>query len=452
MKFRHLFFIFCCLMVVMVACHKDPTGPDEPQYSDAEMIALDLLQTSGWDIEDWVAGKKYTPKTLPSFNRQVLSGDIVHYSFRVPAGTGLYDVIGIHRVVKEKKEGQPIKTKKNIFLQHGDVKDFTGMFLNGVRTPHIEDDFGIAIFLARNDIDVWGIDQNWALVPQTETNFSYMKDWGMENQAQNLHFALEIAHLARIFTGCGNNTLNLLGYSSGVLTGYAVLNEEAVLPRNKRVVGGWIPVDCAFKCDDPLWKEVYLEFYDYYKSLWDAGTYADIDPFPIFGQPARDDPDAPSANIEGLTNLQAALAVSALPSAPLTYHYFAGVMDNEMPIDFKYVSIDEALDFMIDSVPYEATRFEVDYCATISDAVDVPWDDNLFLITVPVFNVAAAGGFGERTTYTPTLLGSTDRQNLLIRLEAVGEEALDFAHIDLFLSHNAEALVWTPILNWLQAH
>jgi hypothetical protein len=44
-----------------------------------------------------------------------------------------------------------------------------------------------------------------------------------------------------------------------------------------------------------------------------------------------------------------------------------------MPIDFKYVSIDEALDFMIDSVPYEATRFEVDYCATISDAVDVPW-------------------------------------------------------------------------------
>ncbi len=185
-------------------------------------------------------GQKVHPKTLPLFNREVLSGDIVHYSFQVPAGTGLNEVIGIHRVVKEKNEGKPIKTKTNIFLQHGDVKDFTGMFLNGVRTPHIEDDFGIAIYLARNDIDVWGIDQNWALVPKRNQFFLYER-LGHGKSGQKFAFCPGNRHLARIFTGCGNNTLNLLGYSSGVLTGYAVLNEEAVLPKNKRVIGRMDP-------------------------------------------------------------------------------------------------------------------------------------------------------------------------------------------------------------------
>ncbi|HOT97435.1 MAG TPA: hypothetical protein PLG50_02185 [bacterium] len=456
MKILHCLLGCCVILMLALACEKDSTGPESGTTvvtGESEAVALDLMKASAWEADASATAKKYTPKALPFFKREVLTGDIVHYSFQVKVGVGTYDVIGIHRVVKETKTGQPIKTKKNLFLQHGDSKDFTGMFLNGVRTPNVADDFGIAIFLARNDIDVWGIDQNWTLVPASVTDFTFMKDWGIDNQVSNLRFAMEIARFARTFSGCGNNALNLSGYSSGVLTGYALLNEEAKLAKNKRVVAGWIPVDCPYKCNDPKGVEALATAYQSYKAKVDAGDYVEVQLFPLAGQAARDNPDGASALIEGFTNLQVAMYFCAAPVLPpIIFHYFAGIMESEFPVDLQYLTKAEAIDFLIDSVPYEADHFELDYCAIISDAVPVPWDDNLGSITVPVFNVAAAGGMGDLTPYTTTLLGSTDVQNLIVRLHPAGEEAIDFGHIDLFMAHNAEALVWTPILNWVKAH
>ncbi|HNW58314.1 MAG TPA: hypothetical protein PKI62_01390 [bacterium] len=445
----------CVILMLTLACEKDSTGPESGTVvtGESEAVALDLMKASAWEADASATAKKYTPKTLPFFKREVLTGDIVHYSFQVKVGAGTYDVIGIHRVVKETKTGQPIKTRKNLFLQHGDSKDFTGMFLNGVRTPNVADDFGIAIFLARNDIDVWGIDQNWTLVPASVTDLSFMKDWGIDNQVSNLRFAMEIARFARTFSGCGNNALNLSGYSSGVLTGYALLNAEAKISKNKRVVAGWIPVDCPYKSNDATAREVFTAAYNSYKAMVDASNYVEVQLFPIAGQAASDNPDGESAIFAGFTNFQAAMFLSSgQVFSPLTFHYFAGVLEGDALTDFQYVTKNECWDFLIDSVPYEADHFELDYTAIISDAVPVPWDDNLNLITVPVFNVAAAGGMGDLTPYTTTLLGSTDVQNLIVRLHPAGEEAIDFGHIDLFMAHNAEALVWTPILNWVKAH
>jgi hypothetical protein len=39
-------------------------------------------------------------------------------------------------------------------------------------------DRAIAIYLAKNDIDVWGMDYRWALVPEDTTDFRFMKKWG----------------------------------------------------------------------------------------------------------------------------------------------------------------------------------------------------------------------------------------------------------------------------------
>lgn len=446
----------CCIILILgLACEKDTNGPDDGTAvtAESEAVALDLMKATDWEADASAIGKKYTPKTLPFFKREVLTGDIVHYSFQVKVGTGLYDNIGIHRVVKETKNGQPLKTKKNLFLQHGDSKDFTGMFLNGVRTPNVADDFGIAIFLARNDIDVWGIDQNWTLVPASVTDFTFMKDWGIDNQVSNLEMAMEIAQFARKFSGCGSNALNLSGYSSGVLTGYALLNKEAKLAKNKRVVAGFIPVDCIFKTNDQVTRDTWAAVYQSYKKMVDEGTYYEGQLMIPIGQAARENPTGASEIFTGLNNLQAALYLTAMPMLPpLTFHYFAGIIESDLPVDVQYVTKDEMLDFLIDAVPFEADHFELDYTAIISDAVPVPWDDNLSLITVPVFNVAAAGGMGDLTPYTTTLLGSTDVQNLVVRLHPAGEEATDFGHIDLFMAHNAEALVWTPILNWVTSH
>ncbi len=64
--------------------------------------------------------------------RTIITDKIAHYFFKVRVGPGTYDVIGIHRVVRKKGSNQPIDTPKNVFLLHGDYKDFEGCFLPGV--------------------------------------------------------------------------------------------------------------------------------------------------------------------------------------------------------------------------------------------------------------------------------------------------------------------------------
>jgi hypothetical protein len=80
----------------------------------------------------------------------------------------------------------------------------------------------------------------------------------------------------------------------------------------------------------------------------------------------------------------------------------------------------------------------------------VPYDDHLEDITVPVLYVGAGGGFGEFGVYTTTLLGSTDVTTHIVHTAA--PRVVDFGHADLFLAGDAQALVWQPLLTWLQAH
>lgn len=53
---------------------------------------------------------------LKSFTRKNLVDDIYEYSVVLKVGTGEFDRIGLHRVVKEKKPWIPVKTKKASLL------------------------------------------------------------------------------------------------------------------------------------------------------------------------------------------------------------------------------------------------------------------------------------------------------------------------------------------------
>ncbi|CAD7782394.1 hypothetical protein DMNBHIDG_03069 [Candidatus Methanoperedenaceae archaeon GB37] len=64
----------------------------------------------------------------------------------------------------------------------------------------------------------------------------------------------------------------------------------------------------------------------------------------------------------------------------------------------------------------------------MSDEVEVPYDDYLSEINIPVFYVGAAGGFGEYGIYTVTLLGSTDKKTLIVQLYPPEAVALDYGH------------------------
>lgn len=458
--------VFLIVMLAFLACETEipivsNAGSDsEAALSGAEQIARDLVAQSGWELDEAGAGtagedatlQKRIPIPLPHFQRIPLGNDIVHYKFLVRAGRGAYNFIGVHRVVKERIPFRPIRTTKSVLLQHGDYKDFEGMFLPGTRSSHMPDDFGLAMYLAENNVDVWGIDQAWTLVPASVTEHSFMADWGLQKQVDDLRLALAVAMHARMLTGCGWDKLNLLGYSSGVWTGYALLNQETQMRPMRQLVKGLIAADGAIKTDYEPFKQPFQAEYERTKALLDQGIYGDMVPLPVLGGLARNDPDGDSPVFPGFTNFQAAMFLAAGPIfGTVNFHYFAGIWENDLPVDLQYVTIDECFDFMEASVAWEPVRFFNDYCTVTLD-MGTNFDNHLGQIQVPIFNITPGGGFAELTTYTTTLLGSSDITSLIVRIHPPGEELLDFGHIDMFVSDEAVSRVWRPILRWIKSH
>ena len=134
----------------------------------------------------------------------------------------------------------------NVFLLHGDAVGFV-KFLFGSASPSTPDDHAAAVYLAQNGVDVWGMDQDWILVPMDTTDFSFMAGWGLQRQIDNVMIGMEIARYARRYTGNGFGKMNLLGYSSGAVTVYGAANEETQRPPGLRHIGGLIPVDLPYK-------------------------------------------------------------------------------------------------------------------------------------------------------------------------------------------------------------
>lgn len=460
---------FASLLVLLVmlpglGCQADrqvaPTSPGEPAATapDAEALAVELVRLAEWEPgEDQVlppvdAAKSGCPVVLAE--RVEVAPGIAHYYWEVQVGFAPEDRIGLHRVVKESRPRVPIRSRLNLFLQHGDAKDFAGMWLPGTLSASTPDDFGAAVYWAREGVDVWGIDQAWNLVPAETTDFGFMADWGVDKQYRDLGLAVAIARTARLLTGNGFDRLNLLGYSSGSVTGYALVNAEAALPPGLRQVGGWIPVDYSPLTDDADWNAIQnCGYVPYYEDQIANGQYGYFVGFDYLGNLARSDPDGDSPVFPGFNNLQAALYLGAGQIFNVgEIHYLAGVWEDGLPVDLVNLSIDQWLDFMIAGAPWEPMKFLLDYSVWGCNEVDVPWDDHFAEITLPVLNVAPAGGIGPTTHWCLGLLGSGDITDLVIRTLPEDQALYDIGHIDLWVARQAPELVWRPILDWVVAH
>jgi len=86
------------------------------------------------------------------------------------------------------------------------------------------------------------------------------------------------------------------------------------------------------------------------------------------------------------------------------------------------------------------------------DELDVPWDDHLSEVRVPLFYVGAAGGFGTVGEYVTQIVGTRDVTSLIVRERPPEEVTLDVGHNDIFLSAAARKLFWEPMLAWIRAH
>ena len=464
---RRIGCLLAATMILVVGCSDDRAVDPSTQGAKANQVgqsldpgaaARDLLVSAGWEVApgEETAGavaKCGAPAgIILDYSRTVLTGNIAHYKWHIRVGQGEYDVIGLHRVVRESRPGRPITTHANLFLQHGDYKSFEGCYLPGLVSPRLPDDNGFAVYLAQNDIDVWGIDQAWCLVPAEETDLSFMADWDMQRQVDDLLNAMTMARTARRLAGSGNQPMLLSGYSTGGPIGFAALNHETQLPPGRRQIGGFIPVDQGLKTDVAAWAEVCRGVCANYQALFDAGQYQDNNPLPLVGGLALEDPDGDSPLVPGVTNLQAALIIGTMPFfAGVNSHFCAGIFDeNGLPTGMKFVDTDVLIDFLVYAPPYEPVAYLRDeYLPSYTD--ESPYDDHLGEVTAPILYVMARGGFGYTGTYTLDLLGSTD-VTIQEHWWGVEDQLLEYGHVDLYLDRDAASRVWQPIVGWVRDH
>ncbi len=392
-------------------------------------------------------------------SRRILTGNIAEYSFRIPVGRGQYDSIGIHRVVKERSPWRPVRTPKAVMMAHGDIWNFRAAFL-------ADPERNLPVFLARNGIDVWGIDFGWTFVPATTTDLSSLKNWGIERDARDLGVALALARGVRFATNDGSGKMLLLGWSRGGQIGYAYLDRESQLPVRLQQVRGFIPVDIYLKTDVEELRQAACTRYLGSLPSWQAGMYENGNGTLVLTiyQLAVTDPNGASPILPGFTNRQASLAVGSmtflffppnLGPAPL-YHFAGGTFDTlGLPTGLLYTPESALLALEEGAAPFQPARELLDADAANCDdesIADVSFDDNLGDIEVPVLYVGGNGGIGSLGIYTTTLLGSADVTSLIVDLQPPANQLAEFGHADIFLATNAQSLVWQPVLSWIQGH
>jgi hypothetical protein len=166
--------------------------------------------------------KALTNVSIRHVDRKVLGEDVVHYRFDVVVGPGEFDVIQLHRVVREKHPWQPVRTTTGILLLPGAPNTVEMIFIEPSISSVPAWDHSIAAFLAKRKIDVWAMDYGWALVPENQQDFQFMKDWGIEKDARHAEIALSLARAIRGLTGQGLGNMHLLGFSCGATVAYTL--------------------------------------------------------------------------------------------------------------------------------------------------------------------------------------------------------------------------------------
>ena len=396
-------------------------------------------------------------------DRTQLDHDIAHYRYDLAMGPGKYDVVRIHRIVREKRPNKPVSTRDAVMLLPGSPNSFEGIFMAPMVTGVSELDHSIVIFLAKNDIDVWGMDYGWALVPPDETDFEFMGQWGLAKDVAHAEAALSFARSIRVDTGQGNGKLHVLGLSYGGQVAYPLVGEEALQPPGLRNVKGMIVLDIGVKFENEADREVYCALAVSDQALLESDppyTYANSigSLFQWLSFLATNYPGewSPIPEFAALTNWQAALFVGARTEllTGQSWHLVGGYLDEYgIPSDLRFTGDQLWVGAMGAAFPpYYPRRIDVDTEQVMCGTFDTPFDDHFAQITVPILHVGAKGGFGPSAYASTTFTASRDVTTITVQRLSDTEEAMDFGHVDTVLAREAETFVWRPILDWIMAH
>jgi hypothetical protein len=390
--------------------------------------------------------------------RNEIAQGIAHYEFEVRVGKELYDVIKIHRVVREQRPFKPVLTESAVFMLHGASLSFESIFLKP-GTSDSNPQTSAAFYMASKNVDVWGMDFAWTLVPLETTDFTFMKDWGVERDVDHALAGMSAARLIRGLTSQGLDRMNLLGYSYGVIVAYAASGRETQQHRILRDVKGIVAIDQVMKyaAEDEEIRRLACNAAAFIKRQIDNGMYHGSGgiTFNGFGTRATTAPDGTSP-FPNLNNYQAGLFIGtntfALPNPTTPYwHFVSGVFDaNNMPTGLMYSDPTRWFNLAISLPPYQPQLTTYESRSCICNETDVSIDDHLGKISLPILYIGAGGAFGTLGDYTSSLTQSKDITNYTVSLNS--DRRIDFGHGDLFIGNDADDLVWKVLHQWLLNH
>ena len=401
-----------------------------------------------------------------AFERRHIVADVFEYSFQLKVGEGERDVIGVHRVVRERANGVAHRADKAVFMVHGDLWGFDEAFMSSTLSGAVPREQSLGVYLARRGLDVWGIDLRWRQVPADTTDFAFMKDWNIGTHVKDIAAAIGVARSVREATGSGDGRVALFGWSRGGAIAYAYANEETRLPEASRQVGALIPFDIAYKLnpEHEAQRVAACTRYAAEKAALDAGVYVSplgggVKTFGLLAATAPNDP-SPVPGFTGLTNRQVALLVGSAthllfaPNPPVPfYHLNAGAFDaSGLPTGLQFTREAYLFDFYQTAAPFQSSTEQAENDQIICGETATTYDDRLNEVNIPVLYVGAGGGFGEYGVDTLARLGSADATSRLVNLYGPDARPVEFGHADLLMADNAKDLVWAPVYDWLVSH
>ena len=184
-----------------------------------------------------------------SAKRTELADHLAHYEIVLRVGSGPFDKIGLHRIVKEIRPWNAVNARHATMLVSGDAYGF-GSFIASLNSNVVPHDHSIAIQMATAGIDVWGIDLRWTRVPADTANLDVMANWGVDVDLNDLDVAVDVARNIRRITSDADIKLSLLGWSRGGQLGYLYLARESQQRLARRNIKTFIPVDILLKTND----------------------------------------------------------------------------------------------------------------------------------------------------------------------------------------------------------
>ena len=419
-----------------------PASSDEHRHQAIGEALGQALGAKGLGHGDWLV-----------IDRQELEGGLAHYQLGIPVGAGEFDVIQLHRIVRERAPWIPERARRGVLLAHGDGWGFEPTFVAGRTSPPTPDRQNLAVFLAERGIDVWGVDRRWVSVPADTADLAFMSEWDFETSVDDLDVAASAARVLRFLTGSGRSKLTLVGFSRGGQLGWSLLGRESQRPRRIRNIRAFVAMEHTFKTDDETLRQAECASVDAIQAQIDAGEVATgFGVVAEIGQLALDDPSSPSPFFPALDNADLAEFIGADPGggAILHFHSVGGTVDPDtFETELLYTEPERWFAFLAGIAPFQPLGVNLQGAELVCDEADSPFDDHLADVEVPVLYVGVAGAFGALGTYTPTLTAATDVSSRVVSLTS--DPVFDLGHNDPFLAEVAEEEVWQPILDWIEA-